>query len=453
MSKYVEGIIYDPFGKMIYKGIFIENSPKEGKNIKIYRLNEELDYDGDILNGQYNGHGTLYEKGKYEKRGKYSDFKYLRYIGDFTNDRYNGYGKLFVDNFSGKYLFYEGNFENGSFNGNGKIYYQNKQIFYDGQFKNNQKNGKGVEYYKNGNIKTEGDFVNNLCIGGIYYSPDGKKLYEGEFKNGIPKESEKIIIYENNCNKLYEGEIHDGNYEGLGIEYCPIIKDKITFKGNFKNNSYIIPNFEINPPKDGKNVISSKVILLSCGDVPGKTSLIHRLINNDFKFEMPSTVGADYVTMNFENNNTQYKLVIWDTAGVERFRSMSVKYAKNSNIAIYLFDYNDDKGINPKFLEEIKENNKDIKIYIVGNKIDLIDEYEKMNKEYYELLRNLYDESFNINLVDKYFEVSAATGEGKDKLLTSLKMDSLMFFKSKNENPDIKANESKKKEKEKCLIY
>ena len=70
-------------------------------------------------------------------------------------------------------------------------------------------NGKGIKYYKNGNIKIKGTFSSNICLEGEYYNPSG--------------------------NKIYEGEIHDGNYEGKGIEYCPLMKDKILFKGDFKN--------------------------------------------------------------------------------------------------------------------------------------------------------------------------------------------------------------------------
>ena len=68
--------------------------------------------------------------------------------------------------------------------------------------------------------------------------------------NDIPKEAKNIIIYDDNTNKKYEGEIHNGNYEGEGIEYDSLIKNKILFQGNFKDNLFIIPNFEIEKSKD-----------------------------------------------------------------------------------------------------------------------------------------------------------------------------------------------------------
>ena len=174
MDNYNEGILYDPEGNIIYEGIFINNRPKEGKNLKLFDINKFLIYQGDLLNGQFCGFSTLYEIGKYEKN---EELKYLKYIGEFKNDKFDGHGKFYLDHYLGKYLFYEGNFINNNFSGKGKIYYQNKKIYYDGQFENNLMNGEGIIYYINGNIKIKGIFSNNNCESGIYYNPEGKKSY------------------------------------------------------------------------------------------------------------------------------------------------------------------------------------------------------------------------------------------------------------------------------------
>ena len=176
-------------------------------------------------------------------------------------------------------------------------------------------NGKGTKYYKDGNIKIKGIFSNNICSEGEYYSPEGMKIYEGEFKNEIPKKSKNIIIYDNNTNKIYEGEIHNGNYEGKGIEYCPLMKDKILFKGNFKNNLYIIPDFEIKELKGQLLKKASKITLLSLGDIPGKTCLVNGLMGNEFSYECLATIGTDKTEIPFENNHERYKLIFWDTSG------------------------------------------------------------------------------------------------------------------------------------------
>ena len=87
------------------------------------------------------------------------------------------------------------------------MFYHNKMIFYDGQFKNNMISGEGIQFYKNCNIKIKGIFEDNRCISGEYYSPNGTKLYEGSYMNDIPKESKKIIIYNNDLFNVMRVEL------------------------------------------------------------------------------------------------------------------------------------------------------------------------------------------------------------------------------------------------------
>ena len=63
-GKYENGILYDLDGKIIYKGEFLNNIPKEGKNIKLYKLNGDLIYEGDLFDFKYNGYGKIYKKFK-----------------------------------------------------------------------------------------------------------------------------------------------------------------------------------------------------------------------------------------------------------------------------------------------------------------------------------------------------------------------------------------------------
>ena len=167
MDNYVEGVEYSPDGEKLYEGLFMNNKPKEGTNIKYYKLDGELEYEGDFTEGQYNGNGALYEKGYYERNGIFSEFKYLLYVGEFKNNKYNGKGKLYMDHYLGKYLYYEGNFNNNIFTGNGKMFYQNKKLFYESQFENNKINGKGIKYYKNRKIKIK-EFFQIIFVLKVY---------------------------------------------------------------------------------------------------------------------------------------------------------------------------------------------------------------------------------------------------------------------------------------------
>ena len=403
-----------------------------------------LKYEGDLLNGQYHGNGTLYNSLKY-------DNEFTKYIGEFKNDKFDGYGKLYLE----CNLYYEGNFSNNNFSGKGIIYYPNQKIYYEGQFENNLINGEGIKYYTNGNIKTKVSFSNDKCVQGIYNNPDGIKIYEGEFQNGNPKESKNIIIYDNDGDKIYEGEIHNGLYEGEGIEYCPILKDRINYRGKFKNNLYELPDLDLVENKDKTIINSSRIVLFSHGDIPGKTCVIARLLGLDFFEGTLTTIGIDKRDIYYTNKNNQYKLIFWDTAGAERFISSSLKLAKSCFLALYLFDLNDSKGISLDFIKEIKEMNENIKIYIVGNKLDLFNKSQRLSKAYLEKNKNSIIDALKSNSVDKYFEVSAKTGEGIDKLMHSIKYDSLKFLEVANANRNIEIDIKKRirKRKEKCIIY
>ena len=180
MDKFIKGVLFSPGGNKVYEGEFIDNIPKERKNIPLYKINGKTEYIGDLFNGKYNGYGKLLET-------RYKDYEEIKYEGQFKDGLYHGFGKgkLFQDKYS-EFL-YEGNFINGKMEGYGVIYYEDrKRIFYDGSFKNNDLYGNGIIYYINNSKKIEGKFDTLNKCKGIYYNPQGGKLYEGLIINEIP---------------------------------------------------------------------------------------------------------------------------------------------------------------------------------------------------------------------------------------------------------------------------
>ena len=178
-------------------------------------------------------------------------------------------------------------------------------------------------------------------------------------------------------------------------------------------------------------------------------------MGNEFREDGLATISTDKSEIFFENNNKSYKLIFWYTAGGERYRAVSFQMVKTVNIVIYLFDLNGEKGVEQNFIDEIKENKEDNLIYVVGNKLDELNTEEKIdiiNQEYFGRFRDVVAELMNKNLVYKYFEVSAKTREGLDNLLNNLKMDSMIYLKSFNENPDNIRKKEKEKKKDKCII-
>ena len=112
--------------------------------------------------------------------------------------------------------------------------------------------------------------------------------------------------------------------------------------------------------EEGTSKISVKVVLVGESGV-GKTSIINRLINNEFSLERAITIGGNYTSkkINLPKYNKKIDLEIWDTAGQENYRSFTKIFYKNAKIAIFVYDItnaNSFKEIKNYWSKQIKED-------------------------------------------------------------------------------------------------
>ena len=152
-------------------------------------------------------------------------------------------------------------------------------------------------------------------------------------------------------------------------------------------------------------------------------------MNLEFQEISPSTIGVDKIEYMYQYNNVDYKIIFWDTAGRERFRSITFNTCKNSKIILYLFNLSKTNDIDEICIDEIRENILYTKIYLIGNKLDLT----RDNIGYYRKQAKILIDRGKIH---KYFEVSAKTGERIDTLKKNIEMDSTMI----KENYEPKKN-------------
>ena len=427
----VNGILYDLNGNPIYEGSFMNNIPKEGNDIKLYRLNTDLKYEGSIFNYKYNGYGKLYSKIQfYDSKNK--DNK-LMFEGHFKDGKYNGYGRLYnYDNeYDIYYLYYEGNFVNGIFEEKGIQYYLTGEKYYEGNFKNNKFFSLGVRYYKNKSLKIKGNFKDNNYCEGEYYNPDNILIYNGILINEIPLNSENIILYNDETYKIYEGKIKDGKYSKYGIEYSKYIKDMILYKGFFFDGNYTYLN-ELN-----KNTISKRIninaLLLGSSGNDGKTCLTIRLIEDAFSECSLATIGIDTKKMIYEYNKKKYKIKIFDTAGQERYRAINYNCIKISDIILFSFNLNYENSIDIKYFNNLfdyMDKKRENLIYLIGTKLDITKKYVF---NYRKLAKYLFDEG----KIDKYFEVSSKSCEGIEQLKNILKIDSASIIDNLDNNKKL----------------
>jgi small GTP-binding protein len=70
----------------------------------------------------------------------------------------------------------------------------------------------------------------------------------------------------------------------------------------------------------------------------GKTCLLQRFADDDFKVAYTATIGIDYKVRTLTVGNDVIKLQVWDTAGQERFRTLTAAYFRGANGIILVYD-------------------------------------------------------------------------------------------------------------------
>lgn len=158
-----------------------------------------------------------------------------------------------------------------------------------------------------------------------------------------------------------------------------------------------------------------KIIVIGDSSV-GKTTLIHRYVSQEYRSDFKATLGADMATKMFVHGDISIEAQIWDTAGTERFRSISAHHYRGSDICIFVFDMTNQNSFihldswKNEFMQSIDvENEYNYPFVLLGNKSDLADcaQISPETAEKWATERGM-----------KFFLVSARTGENVDKAFT-----------------------------------
>ena len=150
-----------------------------------------------------------------------------------------------------------------------------------------------------------------------------------------------------------------------------------------------------------------------------------------------------------KKDNITYRLNIWDTAGQEKFRSVTRMFLQEANIILLVYSIVDElsfEGLDYWYNTVIDNCGNDVVIAIVGNKYDLYTE-EVITEEKAEKYAQDKNAVFKL--------VSAKTNKGSIDELFDMILDEYIKKSSGNrKNSNIKINNKRKNEvkekKNKC---
>ncbi|OHT03332.1 small GTP-binding protein [Tritrichomonas foetus] len=163
------------------------------------------------------------------------------------------------------------------------------------------------------------------------------------------------------------------------------------------------------------NIRESKIVMLGDTQV-GKTTLLYALQKNEFNEGIEPTIGSNVVQIDHQFDNGQYiTLNFYDTAGQERYNSITTFYIQGASGALICFDptiENWHDSVN-KWKNIVLDSDPKIFIFAVATKSDL---WIHNN----DLAMSLFSDVHKKCNIETVFHVSSLTMDSLGDLKSSL---------------------------------
>ena len=199
-----------------------------------------------------------------------------------------------------------------------------------------------------------------------------------------------------------------------------------------------------------------KLVLVGESSV-GKTNLLLRYTENKYDPTQRPTIGMDFLSKDLLIDQRHIKVQFWDTAGQEKYKSIANSYFKMSNGVILVYDVTRRDTFEKigKWIETIRTHAvSDVRILLVGNKIDLeenrevtVEEGRNYAKEQGVYFWETSGKTNPDNCVTMAFNLVVEECR-KEVLKNELKEEGEQFERIRTES--IKLNPRKDKSKERC---
>ncbi|KAL3112726.1 hypothetical protein niasHT_019700 [Heterodera trifolii] len=147
----------------------------------------------------------------------------------------------------------------------------------------------------------------------------------------------------------------------------------------------------------------------------GKSCILLRFSENSFRSDHVSTLGVDFKLKTIKIGRDKIRLELWDTAGMERYRTIYNSYYHSAHGVMCVYDLTNEKSfqnLENYWLRQVKEHApQNAVLLMVGNKADL-DAERKVDFDRAENLAKKIGVSI--------YEVSAKTGINCDDAFVEL---------------------------------
>ncbi|KAI9842073.1 MAG: hypothetical protein M1837_007498 [Sclerophora amabilis] len=131
----------------------------------------------------------------------------------------------------------------------------------------------------------------------------------------------------------------------------------------------------------------AKIVLLGPSGT-GKSCLLHRFVKDEWRVLSSQTIGVEFsskiIKVGTGARRKRIKLQLWDTAGTERFRSVSRSYYRGAAGAVMVYDIASHASFKslPTFLNDARAlASPNLTLILVGNKSDISSPNETLHSE------------------------------------------------------------------------
>ena len=176
-----------------------------------------------------------------------------------------------------------------------------------------------------------------------------------------------------------------------------------------------------------------KLLLIGNSGV-GKSCILMRYADNSFTENFFNTIGVDFKIKTISLNDQVIKMQIWDTAGQDRFRTLTSSYYRGAHGIIIVYDVtNKDSFDNVRqWMTEIEKfASESVNKLLVGNKSDLEEQREVTSEEGMELAKK-----FDI----PFLEVSAKNSTHVDDTFKTMASEIQTRFVQEKKKKGTKEN-------------